>query len=202
MTKQDRSNRQTERIRKALQQAFIALLREKTYEAISVGDIADRADVGRSTFYRHYETKADLLISLHDGAFGRLTDGLVTADDWLRDEPPALLIEFLERAGHVERLMPYLYTLGKDVDVVTRKLDEVLAAQVEARLRAAFADVESTVPLPVLAHAIAGMFRWVIQWWISTRHDEARPNAAQIARHLHHLARAMVREAFTDFTNG
>jgi AcrR family transcriptional regulator len=42
---------------------LFGLTREKAYGAIAVKDILDRADVGRSTFYTHFEDKDDLLAS-------------------------------------------------------------------------------------------------------------------------------------------
>jgi hypothetical protein len=58
-------NRQARRTRTALKRAFVALLKESPYEAITVGDVAERANIGRSTFYRHYASKADLLLNWH-----------------------------------------------------------------------------------------------------------------------------------------
>ena len=50
-----------QRTRKLLQEAFIALTVEKGFAAITVRDITQRARVNRSTFYRHYLDKYDLL---------------------------------------------------------------------------------------------------------------------------------------------
>lgn len=48
--------------RDALRRAGFELFRQKGYGATSLLDITDAADVGRSTFYRHFETKEDLLL--------------------------------------------------------------------------------------------------------------------------------------------
>jgi len=42
------------RSRKVIRQAFLELLKEKTFEKITVTDIVKRADINRSTFYAHY----------------------------------------------------------------------------------------------------------------------------------------------------
>lgn len=46
--------------RKAIIKAFVDLLKKNDFEKISVKDIIDAAEVGRSTFYAHFETKEDL----------------------------------------------------------------------------------------------------------------------------------------------
>ncbi|MFF4574380.1 TetR/AcrR family transcriptional regulator [Streptomyces sp. NPDC001410] len=58
VTKPDRRVRRT---RQALRSALIDLMTEKGYEAVTIQDIIDRADIGRSTFYNHYVNKDDLL---------------------------------------------------------------------------------------------------------------------------------------------
>ena len=55
--KQDRRSQHTIRLINA---AMMELLSEKRYEAISVQDILDQADVGHSTFYTHYFDKEDV----------------------------------------------------------------------------------------------------------------------------------------------
>jgi AcrR family transcriptional regulator len=54
-------DRRAARTRKALHEALISLILRKGYEAITIQDLIDEADVGRSTFYAHYTGKEDLL---------------------------------------------------------------------------------------------------------------------------------------------
>ncbi len=56
-------DRRVQRTRKLLQDALISLMIEKGYEATTVQDIIDRANVGRATFYAHFADKETLLVS-------------------------------------------------------------------------------------------------------------------------------------------
>jgi AcrR family transcriptional regulator len=53
-------DRRVARTRAMLQQAHVSLILEKGYEATTIEDICDKANVGRSTFYAHYTSKDDL----------------------------------------------------------------------------------------------------------------------------------------------
>ena len=56
-------DRRSRRTRQALHQALIHLIVERGYDEITVADIAEAADTGRSTFYAHFTDKDDLLRS-------------------------------------------------------------------------------------------------------------------------------------------
>jgi AcrR family transcriptional regulator len=58
-----KTDRRVQKTRRALQEALISLILEKGYDAVMVQDILDRANVGRSTFYAHYQDKEDLLMN-------------------------------------------------------------------------------------------------------------------------------------------
>ena len=61
---QPRPDRRVGRTRKALKEALTDLILERGYEGVTVQDVIDRADVGRSTFYAHFVDKDDLLMAI------------------------------------------------------------------------------------------------------------------------------------------
>ena len=69
-----RQDRRIQRTRQLLEAALLSLIKEKDFDAISVQEIIDRANVGRATFYAHYENKEDLIESGFDGLLTTLRE--------------------------------------------------------------------------------------------------------------------------------
>src|SRR5919108_3084865 len=58
----NKTDRRIQRTCKALRTALLEIIKEKGYDAISIEEITERANVGRATFYLHYKDKEDLLL--------------------------------------------------------------------------------------------------------------------------------------------
>lgn len=67
MGARDKYDRRVQRTQQLLRTALVSLIEEKGFEALTVQHIIDRANVGRATFYAHFDNKEDLLVSGLDG---------------------------------------------------------------------------------------------------------------------------------------
>ena len=146
MTKTDR---RVQRTRELLQKALIELISERGYDAITIQDIVDRANVGRTTFYLHYSSKDELLISCHEAMVSEFHFGpfySLSRDELLSPEaPPGMTSAY----RHLEDARARLYPIFQDKDMILRRIRDWSAQEIEANLRAAFAEADSTIPFRV-----------------------------------------------------
>jgi AcrR family transcriptional regulator len=73
---QEKIDLRVRRTQSTLQSALVELIEEKGFAAITIGDIAERAMINRSTFYKHYRDKYHLVESIFSKAIERLPQGL------------------------------------------------------------------------------------------------------------------------------
>jgi len=192
MTKTDR---RVQRTRELLERALIELIGERGYDAITIQDIVDRANVGRTTFYVHYRSKEKLFMSCHAALvskfhFGRLHP--VFRDELLSPEAPPGMISAYQHLLDA-RVLLYPIFQGKDGPLILRRIRDRSAREIKASLCAAFAEGESTIAFDVLANYLAGAQITLIQWWLEKR----QPHTPEIlAQTFHRLQRAAIRDAF------
>jgi AcrR family transcriptional regulator len=82
MSEIKKQNRQTIRSRRFLQEALVTLLQEKPYKKITISDITEEADLARSTFYAHFDTKEQLLTSYVDDLLDQFFE-MIAARDYI-----------------------------------------------------------------------------------------------------------------------
>jgi AcrR family transcriptional regulator len=190
MTKTDR---RVERTRELLQQALIELIGEREYDAITIQEIVDRANVGRTTFYLHYSSKDELFMGCHEA----IVSGFHSLHSLSRKEllspevPPGMASGY----RHLLDARALLYPIfqGKDSLPILRRIRDRSGQEIEASLRAAFAEADSTIPFDVLANYLAGAQIALVQWWLEKRQSHRPENLAQT---FHRLQRAAIRDAF------
>ena len=194
MTKTDR---RVQRTRELLQTALIELISARSYDAITIQDIVDRANVGRTTFYLHYNSKDDLFMSCHEAIVSEFHSGPLYPHPLSREAllsleaPPGMTAAYRHLKDAWVRLYPIFQ--GKDGPLLLRRIRDWSAQEIEANLRAAFAEADSTIPFDVLANYLAGAQIALVQWWLEKR----QPHPPEIlAQTFHRLQRAAIRDAF------
>lgn len=60
--------------KKSIRNAFIALIREKPLNQITVAEISRKAELGRGTFYLHYKDLYDLYAHIEDELYNELEE--------------------------------------------------------------------------------------------------------------------------------
>ena len=90
MEEMDKNRHQRRRLRTIaqLQQATLALLLEKGYDAISIQEITDRADLGRGTFYIYFRSKEDIVWNIIEEGFNRTTEDAISVANGKMPERP------------------------------------------------------------------------------------------------------------------
>ena len=158
-------DRRVQRTRQLLQEALVSLILEKGYQKITVQDIIDRANIGRSTFYSHYRDKDDLLLS----GFDELAHDLnlhMRAPDTPEDGPGHLLhsLEFFTHACNNREL--YIAMAGSGGgDLIFNIARQHMQNHIEYHLQQ-MPSISDEVPIPVITNFLAGSLLSMITWWL------------------------------------
>src|SRR5260370_23568292 len=126
---QPESNLRVRRMQKLLREALVELIEERGFEALTIGEITERALVSRAAFYRNYQDKYALVEQIFEEAMS----ALLGAVGGLGQEHPAeIWATFFEHIAHYERL--YRALLGsKGSPWFVRKMRTALSSLVKER---------------------------------------------------------------------
>ncbi len=160
--------------------ALVELIQEKRFDDITVQNVIDRADVGRSTFYTHVRDKEDLLRQEWERFLDVLSEHFV----WEKagEEsfvPVAHLFHHLQEAqsfyqGLVRsRKTESLFKTG--ATHLRTKIEEALQARDNIAQRAA-------VPIPILANFLSFELFSLLRWWL----DQGMPETPHRMEEIYH----------------
>lgn len=163
-----KTDRRIQRTEQLLREALIALILEKGYDAITVQDLLDRANMGRSTFYAHYRDKEDLLLSgfqLLFDAFQKEYRKTTTVDiDPIQAGKDLSLFFFRHAGSHLDLFKAMIGEQGGKIiqDHTVKYLTQFIRDHLAAQL----SDRQKKVPVDLLAHFLASSYLSLISWWL------------------------------------
>lgn len=170
-------DRRVQRTRALLLDALLDLIVERSYEEISVQDIVDRANVGRSTFYVHFLDKRELLLTGVDGMQELLAQQSGAPDPTA--PPIQRLLRFsLPLLQHVQQNLRFCRALlgPHSGAIVAPRVERLLTELVRAELAACLSrGATPAVPLDAVIQYTVSAFLGMLQWWM----DQPAPCPAE-----------------------
>lgn len=163
-------DRRQKKTRKAVFEAFTGLLEKKSYSNISVQEIIDAADISRSTFYAHFETKDELLRAFCTEIFEH-----VFSDDLRKEEThdfssrkKDLVGEITHVLYHLNDSRPYLRSIlsCESGEMFMRYFKEYLAQLFAGELD----QHSSDVPRDYMLNHMVCDFAETVRWWM--KHEQ------------------------------
>ena len=177
-------DRRQKKSRKAIFMAFNKLLEEKSYSRITVQEIIDEADVGRTTFYSHFPTKDALLRVLSDEIFNHV---LTTA---LEKEATH---DYSQRNRGFEELISHILYHIRDNTINMRRIlcseGRVIFLNcfkerfVEYLSMSMVIDIEG-IPMSYVINLISSGLISTIEWWLE---NSMQPSPERVSFYFSHM---------------
>lgn len=169
----DKTDRRIRKTRQQLGEALISLILEKGYDAISIKDITDRADVAHATFYRHYRDKDELLAQRLQEVIQEIE--AFTREPSLQDAEGYLIFKHAEENNTLYRIL----LSSQGTSQVRKRVKETIAANILRTCKPLRSAQRGIIPPEAAANHIAGSMLLLIEWWL----DENMPYPP------HHMAK-------------
>ncbi len=170
----DRRQRKT---REAIFKAFIELLSEKEFNQITVGEIIERADIGRATFYAHFETKDFLLKALCRELFEHIFESETGSGNSHKhifdcEAPDSVFLHLFQHLLKNDNNILELLSCQSN-ELFLRYFKENLTELVKSQL--SLFDIHKAKELPddFWINHIASTFVETVRWWIDNKMTES-----------------------------
>jgi len=166
-------DRRQQKTRKAVFQAFTKLLEHRSYNSITVQQIIDEADVGRTTFYSHFETKDKLLESLCTEIFDHVfsedlmkekTHDYSAGNRGMKDKVEHILYHLRDSRSYIRGILS-----GESSELFMRYFKQHLLKVFEGSLE----DKTFDVPKDYMLNHMVNDFAESVRWWM--QHEEYGP---------------------------
>ena len=157
-------DRRVQRTRQLLLEALLALILEKDFDSVTVQDVIDRANVGRSTFYAHFHDKEDLLLSGFEHLRTQLEEHLMS-ESVTSDSPWALSLSMFQHAQEHRQIHKAL--AGKQGgNIGLTHIQKYLFTYLHTHMKQVLSKKRKGIPPEILAQYISGSFISLLTWWL------------------------------------
>ncbi|PWU59329.1 hypothetical protein DLE60_17030 [Micromonospora globispora] len=173
-------DRRVRRTRRNLTEALTDLILERGYEAITVQDILDRADIGRSTFYAHFRDKEALLLSCFDDLRDDLRRDLDAMTPGVEPHDPGQpSIAVFAHAYRHRRV--YRALCGRHGgNIVYGHLHTLVAHALRMHLAPHLAAIGSPIPAEAMAEFYTSGLLGILTWWVNQGFPHGPAHVAQM----------------------
>lgn len=160
-------DRRQQKTRTAIFNAFISLLGTENFSSITVQDIIDEANIGRSTFYAHFETKDALQEALCRELFDHIIGTAMDKKDThglysCTNAPNSVILHILRHLQENDGGILTLLT-SENNEFITQYFQSGMELLVATQF---LGGRETQVPREFLVHHIAASFVAMVQWWL------------------------------------
>jgi AcrR family transcriptional regulator len=184
----NRHERRRQRTREKLKQAALTLLLEKNYEAITIQNITDEADLGRGTFYIHFKDKEDVVWAIiQDGIETTIHEAIQQTGGAL--PPQAEFLGYYNIFQHANQHRDlYRIMLGSQGSAtLTTRVQDFMAEDFLNDMRTMPIYTGFDLPQEILAQVITGAVVRLVLWWLETPNNYTPEQMAKMLyRALHH----------------
>jgi len=167
ISRHERRRRQTHKL---LTQAALELVLERGYDAISIQDITERADVGRGTFYLHFKDKEEVIWTSFQDLFQQLEG---ESHRQLDHRMPQVEFYGLLNIFHHAEQHRDLYRVmfgGQGSSMLTARAQDFMARVFlnDIRRAPAPAGPNFNIPEEIEAQILTGIICRMLYWWLET----------------------------------
>ena len=172
-----RMDRRQRKTREAIFNAFCDLLSKKHYNRITVGEIIEAADVGRATFYAHFETKDLLLKALCEELFCHVFDSTEQGERDHKhifecDAPKSVFLHLLQHLQKNDRNILTLLTCESN-SLFLQHFKENLKDLIQKQLPLFSESKPKDIPDDFWINHVASSFVEAVKWWIENGRKES-----------------------------
>lgn len=170
-------DRRQKKTREAIFDAFIELLSKKHYNQITVSEIIEKADIGRATFYAHFETKDFLLKELCEDLFCHIFDASGSGGEKHRHifdcVPPSSVVLhlFLHLQKNDNNIL--LLLSCENNELFLRYFKENLKKLIETQPQLFVNKNEKDIPHDYWVNHISSTFVETLRWWLDNGMKES-----------------------------